>query len=68
MSTHKTSLLARWDSALITHYARVAPLKSLTEDFKKNYDKEPTIAPDQVKTIEKKMAKGGRLEDKTSRH
>ena len=35
----------------------MAPLKSLTEDFKKLYDKEPTIAPDQVKSIEKKMAK-----------
>ena len=32
---HKIALLARWASAVITHYTRIAPLKSLTEDFKR---------------------------------
>ena len=57
VSTHNTSFLACWDSALVTHGARVAPLKSLTEDFKQLYDKEPPITPDQVKNIGKKLAK-----------
>ena len=30
----KIQMLVRWESALITHYARLAPLKTLGDDFK----------------------------------
>ena len=33
INMHKIALLARWASAVITHYTRIAPLNSLTEDF-----------------------------------
>ena len=31
----KIQMLARWSSHIITHYTRLAPLKSITNDFKK---------------------------------
>ena len=31
----KIQLLARWGSPIITHYTRLAPLKSLVDDFKR---------------------------------
>ena len=35
LSPMKVSMLARWDSNLILHYARLAPLKGIAEDAKK---------------------------------
>ena len=35
LSPMKVSMLARWDSNLILHYARLAPLKGIAEDVKK---------------------------------
>ena len=31
----KIQMLARWASAIITHYTRLAPLRSITNDFKR---------------------------------
>ena len=31
----KIMLLARWDSPVVFHYCRLAPLKTITQDFKK---------------------------------
>ena len=31
----KIQMLARWTSAMITHYARLAPLRSITNGFKR---------------------------------
>lgn len=29
------AMLARWHCGIVTHYTRVAPLKTITEDFKR---------------------------------
>ena len=31
----KIQMLARWASPIITHYTRLAPLRSITNDFKR---------------------------------
>ena len=54
---HKLMLLARWASAIIMHYARVAPLKSITDDFKRLYENQPqeTLQIDILETKLKKV-------------
>ena len=51
---HKLGLLARWASAIITHYTRVAPLKSITDDFKRLHEHQ-TTATNGVAMIGTKM-------------
>ena len=51
---YKLPLLARWASEQITHYARVAPLKSITEDFKRLHDND-VINPATIQDLEKNM-------------
>ena len=54
---HKLMLLARWASAIIMHYARVAPFKSITDDFKRLYDNQSqeTLQIDVIETRLKKV-------------
>ena len=46
INMHKIALLARWASAVITHYTRIAPLRSLTEDFKRRQERHTPKAED----------------------
>ena len=57
VNMHKIGLMARWYSALITHYSRVAPLRSITEDYKKLINPDSLPSPDQVRQIELRARK-----------
>ena len=56
----KINLLARWRSPLITHYSKLAPLKALTEEFKRAASERTssTVSPSSRsdKLIDKRMA------------
>ena len=53
---YKIGMLARWSSPIITHYARMAPLVSLTDDFKRKHgDKEQLLNMTQIQNLEKKI-------------
>ena len=55
LNMHKIGMLARWASPILLHYARVAPLKTLTDDFKKLYADKPMITRTQARSIEDKL-------------
>ena len=50
----KIRLLVRWASALIIHYARIAPLRSITDDFKRKHQNSGFTA-NQIAEIEKEL-------------
>ena len=54
---HEIMLLARWASAIIMHYARAAPLKIITDDFKRLYENQSqeTLQIDVLETKLKKV-------------
>ena len=55
LNMHKIGMLARWASPIILHYARVAPLKTLTDDFKTLYADKPMATRTQARSIEYKL-------------
>ena len=62
----KIQMMARWASAIITHYTRLAPLKSITADFKRAVlragrdPKQPAIEDKRAdKILKKKKDKPG---------
>lgn len=54
LDMHKLSLLARWQSDMVLHYSRMAPLLTITDDYKKLGSKEQITTTD-VKTLELKL-------------
>ena len=58
MEIIKIMMLARWSSPVITHYARLAPLKNLADDFKRRIvDKEASKKGTARATTTKKLAR-----------
>ena len=51
----KISLLARWASSLVVHYARLAPLRSITDDYKRRHLDSKSLSAKKVAEIEKKL-------------
>ena len=55
-------MLARWASAVVTHYTRLGPLKAITSDFRKSFEKRNSkMVEESHKKLTKKAMK--KLED-----
>ena len=57
----KVQLMARWSSPVVTHYTRLAPLKAITDDFRRaltrSRDEEPLHRDIRIKKLRKALDK-----------
>ena len=54
IEVYKIAMLARWLCGVVTHYTRIAPLKTITDDFKRRHQCK-SITPPMMDDLEKQL-------------